>query len=295
MRLPENVVENNLSEMPPPDNYAGLIYRWTDLINYEIYVSSGKEQEVPIYYLGSHGSDKELTAFVGDGYWHSSKNKDFEKVFSDPNSRLRYEILEYFDLKHDMNQKEHTMLDKVDAKNNPLYYNMNNGIVTSKEPRLSLCQEFLSDVNLQTKGYETTGKYPVVKEKIEDLEYLMAEGHPRIQVRVTDNSHTQSYIKTRIDDAGGDTSKCKPLLVYKDRGGEGVHVLGNGNTTLGAGIDTKHGTDLPVVYISKEVHGKFSDAEFDAGLVNVKPLSDEILIEPLFITLANTLFPNARS
>ena len=147
MRLPENVVENNLSEMPPPDNYAGLIYRWTDLINYEIYVSSGKEQEVPIYYLGSHGSDKELTAFVGDGYWHSSKNKDFEKVFSDPNSRLRYEILEYFDLKHDMNQKEHTMLDKVDAKNNPLYYNMNNGIVTSKEPRLSLCQEFLSDVN----------------------------------------------------------------------------------------------------------------------------------------------------
>ena len=104
MKLPNNVVENNLSDMPPPDKYAGLVYRWTNLVNLGIYEKTG--EEVPIYYDGSHGSDKELTAYVGDGYWHSSQNKEFGKVFSDSSSKLRYEILEYFDLQYDMKMKE---------------------------------------------------------------------------------------------------------------------------------------------------------------------------------------------
>ena len=120
MKLPNNIVENNLSDMPPPDKYAGLVYRWTNLVNLGIYEKTG--EEVPIYYDGSHGSDKELTAYVGDGYWHSSKNKEFGKVFSDSSSKLRYEILEYFDLQYDMKMKETKMLRDVDAKNNPLYY-----------------------------------------------------------------------------------------------------------------------------------------------------------------------------
>ena len=115
MKLPNNIVENNLSDMPPPDKYAGLVYRWTNLVNLGIYEKTG--EEVPIYYDGSHGSDKELTAYVGDGYWHSSKNKEFGKVFSDSSSKLRYEILEYFDLQYDMKMKE---LEKLE-KENPEY------------------------------------------------------------------------------------------------------------------------------------------------------------------------------
>ena len=50
MKLPSNVVENNLSDMPPPDKYAGLVYRWTNLVNLGIYKNTG--EEVPIYYDG---------------------------------------------------------------------------------------------------------------------------------------------------------------------------------------------------------------------------------------------------
>ena len=79
MKLPSNVVENNLSDMPPPDKYAGLVYRWTNLVNLGIYKNTG--EEVPIYYDGSHGSDKELTAYVGDGIGTLLKIKNLEKYF----------------------------------------------------------------------------------------------------------------------------------------------------------------------------------------------------------------------
>ena len=250
MKLPNNVVENNLSDMPPPDKYAGLVYRWTNLVNLGIYEKTG--EEVPIYYDGSHGSDKELTAYVGDGYWHSSQNKEFGKVFSDSSSKLRYEILEYFDLQYDMKMKETKMLRDVDAKNNPLYYNLNNGIVVNNEPDLDLCDEFVEEFE--------SGKFEYIEEPIEDhidMDWF--------QARFKDNPKRQTRIANRIDDNGGSPEKSNPILVLEGKGNPKISKdkRYDGNHTVRGINQSKHGELVKVVRLSEDFQKRFSEADIE--------------------------------
>ena len=270
MKLPSNVVENNLSDMPPPDKYAGLVYRWTNLVNLGIYEKTG--EEVPIYYDGSHGSDKELTAYVGDGYWHSSQNKEFGKVFSDSSSKLRYEILEYFDLQYDMKMKETKMLRDVDAKNNPLYYNLNNGFEKIIEPDLDLCDEFVEDFE--------SGQFKCIEEPIEDhidMDWF--------QARYKDNPKLQIKIANRIDDNNGLLEKSNPILVLEGRGNPKISKdkRYDGNHTVHGINKSKHGTLVKVVRLSEDFQKRFSEAdiEYISYLLNRIPevVGDELDIK----------------
>ena len=56
--------------------YEAYLYRFTNL-------SNGK------MYIGIH------KGYVGDGYWHSSKNKEFRKAFSDSSILWKYEVLDF--------------------------------------------------------------------------------------------------------------------------------------------------------------------------------------------------------
>ena len=270
MKLPNNIVENNLSDMPPPDKYAGLVYRWTNLVNLGIYEKTG--EEVPIYYDGSHGSDKELTAYVGDGYWHSSKNKEFGKVFSDSSSKLRYEILEYFDLQYDMKMKETKMLRDVDAKNNPLYYNLNNGFEKIIEPDFDLCEEFVEDFE--------SGQFKCIEEPVEDH-----VGMDWFQARYKDNPKLQIKIANRIDDNGGLPEKSNPILVLEGRGNPKISKdkRYDGNHTVHGINKSKHGTLVKVVRLSEDFQKRFSEADikFISYLLNKIPevVGDELDIK----------------
>ena len=61
----------------PPEKYEGWLYKFTCLISNR-------------YYIGIHKDD-------GTIYWHSSENEEFQNIFANKDSNLKYEILEYGD------------------------------------------------------------------------------------------------------------------------------------------------------------------------------------------------------
>ena len=108
--LVPQVVETNLNENPPPEKCFGFIYCWTNLDNKKWY--RGKHQGYP-----------------RDGYLFSSKNEDFLVDFTDPNSRWKYEILDYVTTSTtDLTNLEYEILTELDARNDPMSYNLSNGI-----------------------------------------------------------------------------------------------------------------------------------------------------------------------
>ena len=209
-------------------------------------------------YLGVH------KGFVEDEYWQSSTDGDFIKVFSDSSSELLYEILAYgtYD---EMTVKEHTMLKKVNAKNNPLYYNKSNGSPRQPVADLEKCKGLLARIE--------NGEFHVGKEPIEDLIVL-----ERLQVRTEDIGKHQTEIKQKIEDAGGNTDKCNPIIIYEERGSNGEDVIGDGNHTLMAADKAKGAHEVPVSRIPKKIHKDYSDEEI-RGVGNLLNRREDIVKE----------------
>ena len=166
----------------------------------------------------------------GDGnYWHSSKNKKFKKITKNPKSNLLYETLEYgeYDV---MTVREWEELTKVDAINNPMYYNDSNGSPQFKPNQLSKVDsmfkkiwkwagktwgEFCENQNLQSecpfdialedseKVYNSTGK---------QIKAVMDEG-------------LVIYIASEVDKPGGSyINLCKCVLFIGDDVFNGHHT-----------------------------------------------------------------------
>ena len=121
-----NIVETVIA--PPPSNYEGYLYSYTNLTTNQIY-------------LGIHKGS------VDDDYNHSSSNVDFAEVFADLNSKLKFEVINYGDYT-EMQQLENITLTKVDARNNSLYYNKSNGFPVYKQPDLDKCRLLLLSLML---------------------------------------------------------------------------------------------------------------------------------------------------
>jgi hypothetical protein len=108
----------------------------------------------------------------------------------------------------------------------------------------------------------------VTRESIEDIAVLK-----RVQVRLAEDEAHKREIKERIEDAGGDTSGCSPVVIYEGRGPNGEDLIGDGNHTVMAASEAKHCTEIPVIRIPKSVHKEYTDAELKAigNLLNKKP------------------------
>jgi len=251
MKLPENFIENSLGDIPSRDNYVGYLYRFINLENLK-------------QYLGIH------KGFVGDGYWHSSENKEFKEIFQNSSSRLRFEILEYSNNWGHLKNKEYTMLHEANAVKNPQYYNKSNGSPMYKVPRLDPCSKFVEDIL----GKE---KYKITQEPIENHVKM-----PFIQARFEDDAQIQVDVKNLIDDAGGSTNKCNPVVVYEERmfKGEIQDVRGDGTQTVMAADRAKHATTIPVMRIPKTTHAEFTDHELE-GIGNLLNRKDEIRKSPV--------------
>jgi hypothetical protein len=188
--------------------------------------------------------------YVGDGYWHSGTDPELDKLLANPDANLRYEILQYGDY-NQMTVAEHKLLSSVDAKNNPLYFNKTNGSPKYRPIDLDKVKELASEI---TKGTYNTD----IKESIDAISKLK-----KLQVRFQEDYEHVKDISEKIDDAGGNTNKCNPVVIYEKRH-EDTDVVGDGNHTIAAIVRSKHGRDVPVARVPLTVHSDLTNEELIA-------------------------------
>jgi hypothetical protein len=243
---PNSIEEVNIGKEPPI--YDGYLYRFTNLDNSKVYVGVHK-------------------GYVGDGYWHSSTDTEFNKIFSDSSSNLKFEILEYGDYS-EMTVSERKILKDNDAKSNPLFINKSNGSAKFNQPD--------TDMMIGLADRILNNEFASTKESVDDVYEL-----PRLQVRTAEDRDHKVVIKQRIEDAGGNTDKCTPIVIYEGRQ-SGNDVIGDGNHTINAAKDAKHCSEIPVIRIPKEVHEKYTNQEL-IGVSNLLNPNPEIIKKPMSI------------
>ena len=113
---------NNVEKViaPPPASYDAYLYHYTNLTDGKMYVGIHK------------GS-------VDDPYNHSSTNEEFQKVFANSKSKLKFEVTAYGDYMQ-MQNVEHRILKKANARTNPMFYNLSNGFPQFAEPDIENCE-----------------------------------------------------------------------------------------------------------------------------------------------------------
>jgi hypothetical protein len=242
-KIPASIKEDEIITGNPPKEYEAFLYKYTNLNNGKMYVGIHKGQ-------------------VGDGYWHSSTKKEFNEVFSSQEPTLKLEILRYgsYDA---MQLAESRILHSANAKENPEYYNGSNGMKPNSEvaPDVEYMQILVDKIQNQD-------GLVVTIEPIEDVAVLK-----RLQVRFEEDEAHKREIRERIEDAGGDTSGCSPIVIYEGRGINGEDIIGDGNHTVNAASEAKHCTKIPVIRIPKDIHKSYTDAELKGvgSLLNKKP------------------------
>jgi len=215
---------------PSPSVYEAYLYRFTD-------IDSGR------IYIGIHKGE------FGDGYWHSSEDKEFNELFANKDADLKLEILRYGDY-NALTVEEYKMLTEVNAKDNDMYFNKSNGSPKYRGVDTKKCKEFAARV---VKGEFDSD----IKEPIEVVKKL-----PTLQVRAIEFNDHITLISQKIDDAGGNTDGCNRVVIYVDR--RGRDIIGDGNHTVRAIDKSKHGNLVPTARIPKEEHEDFSDSELIA-------------------------------
>jgi hypothetical protein len=235
--MSSNIVEQVIAT--PPSSYEAYLYQYTNL-------SDGKA------YVGIHKGS------VDDPYNHSSTNEEFQKVFANSKSKLKFEVTAYGDYMQIQNA-EHRILKKTNARTNPMFYNLSNGFPQFVEPDIENCLFINQQID--------DGVFPVT---VEDLQLHVSMS--ALQVRFQHDPELQRTIKQKIDDAHGNTDACNPVLVWEGRDANGEDLRGDGNhTVLGAG-QSKHAVDIPVMRIPYAVHCELTDEElrFIGNLRNKK-------------------------
>tara|TARA_Y100000114_G_scaffold120635_1_gene115661 strand:+ start:158 stop:1570 length:1413 start_codon:yes stop_codon:yes gene_type:complete len=233
---PKQIVEYIPCDNPENEKY--FVYEWYNIT---------KDK----YYVGYHKTE-DGTPF--DGYWHSSKDREFADDFS--TCKWRYTIKDWGNQSL-MLGLENTLLTNAKAKDNPKYYNKTNGIPQEFNlPDLDTVYE-IADQVLDTGCWDEIS--PVLASK-EDLTGLV-EYQPRHDS--LDAEHEQ-YLKNKIDDSNGDYAKKELLLlVLVDRNWEGkvCNLQINGRHSKNAFFKSKTGTKIRVLYVPKKKHIIFDDEE----------------------------------
>lgn len=231
-----------------PTIYEGYLYRFTNLNDNKVYVGVHK-------------------GYVGDGYWHSSTDTEFNKIFSDSSSNLKFEILEYGSY-NEMTVSERKILKDNDAKNNPMFINKSNGSAKFTQPDVAMMMDMVYKI--------MNGEFTITKESVDDVYEL-----PRLQVRTAEDRDHKVVIQQLIEDAGGNTDKCTPIVIFEGRQ-SGNDVIGDGNHTINGAKDAKHCSEIPVIRIPKEVHENYTNQEL-RGLSNLLNPIPEIIKKPMSI------------
>ena len=215
------VTETNYAA--PPSFYEAYVYQFTNLRNNKKYLGSRK------------GS-------VDDKYQHSSTSDEFAEAYQ--KDSLKYEVL-YYGSHVDMLHEENVALEKVDAKNNPEWYNKHNG------------QRRFEDIDYDKVNalYDQIidGIFPTKLELLED--HLKMD---RIQQRSKDDAEHQRDIAQTLESCNYDVENCfgegKGLRVIvlekSSKNGEDIRV--DGSHSVGGAKKSKHVREIPVTRIPFE-------------------------------------------
>lgn len=214
---------------PPPKNLIAFLYRI-------FHIPSGRT------YIGMHTWD-------GKVYWFSQKEtKDLSILWGQEEGTFEYEILEYGTTEQ-MKEKEALLLELVDATNDQMYFNENNGMrVKNKdlENDSLVVKQLIEDIK--------NNKWPAVKvtkAAIEDLHFKQCREEGLNREKLLE-------ITERIQNKGGKTVVCQPLIVLQDRNGSDLGV--NGFHTFNAFMNAKNATQIDVIYVPKKYHKNIPDS-----------------------------------
>jgi hypothetical protein len=225
----------------PPKKYEGWLYKFTCLISNRIY-------------LGIHKDD-------GTIYWHSSENEEFQNIFANPDSNLKYEILEYGDYE-DLKRKEHDMLSTAKARTSPEYFNLWNGFPIHDKVDFKKIEKLFEKIK---SGVFIT-KNEIPKTDLKDVPFL----------QVREKEYVAGAIKKiaeKLDAKGGDTTKADPPVILSDKFGDGLHFGIGGNHTKQAVLKSKHAKSIKWNLIPLNEHETFSETELNVlgNMLNAKP------------------------
>tara|TARA_B100000575_G_C23084080_1_gene624674 strand:+ start:184 stop:1464 length:1281 start_codon:yes stop_codon:yes gene_type:complete len=229
-----------------PSEYNSYLYQWTQKSNNMKYVG---------YHTGS----------VLDDYNHSSTNKEFNLAFANPNEEFTIDILAYGS-KIEMQQQENILLSKVDAKNNPEWYNKTNGIQRYTDIDLDKCKDLVKDIR--------DGKFRTRKESV--ASQVAMKGY---QVRFQHSDKHQKDIKESIDLAKGDASNCfgkgqgVRALVFEGRAEGGQDLRVDGNHSVYAADQSKHCFEIDVTRIPYWINKEIVEAELNTFCNLLNPRS----------------------
>ena len=231
------------------DDYDAYVYEIKIIKIDEIY-----------YYIGWHAG------LVNGHYFNSSENQQLKEDWKNyPDSR-EYNIIKT-GTRYDMAYLEWQMLTKVNARNNPFYYNRSNGggMYLKKHGDVNMIEQVHNDIKNQ--------KFLGPPIELDDLNKLHFH---QIREVVIDQGHGQ-LLGQKISDKQGDMSDWDPLLIFKDMlGPEGEpHTVGQGNhTAYGANQAAKDYsiTPIPTQWVDKKVWSKFDEDDLESLLMLLNPL-----------------------
>jgi hypothetical protein len=225
----------------PPKKYEGWLYKFTCNISKRIYI-------------GIHKDD-------GTIYWHSSENEEFQNIFANKDSDLKYEILEYGDYQ-DLKKKEYKILSSAKARTNPEYFNLWNGFPVHDKVDFEKIKSLFNKI----KSGQFITKDEISKTLLKDVRFL----------QVREKEYVAGAIKKiaeKLDGKGGDTSKSDPPVILADKFGEGIHFGIGGNHTKQAVLKSKHAKSIKWNLIPIGEHESFSETELNVlgNMLNAIP------------------------
>ena len=224
--------------------YDAYVYKYTNVTN-------GK------WYVGWHQG-------MFDGtYWHSSKNKEFIKIFSGLEAVLNLEILST-GLIIDMKNLESKILTDQKVKKNQLSYNGAGSPTGNKELiDIDKCHEFIEFLENRIKNEE------VQEENFEDIENL-----PKLQVRAKGESGEHiNRIRDGIRETG--LAKQNPVLIWEEvEPKTKSDMIGNGNHTIKAISGLKNINRIKTTRVTQEEINdwnlNFDEMRYIGNLLNPK-------------------------
>ena len=208
--------------------------------SYDAYVYAYHIDETGKEYLGYHVGRFDET------YQHSCENPEF--IGDLANSKKVLFTLIDFGSKCDMINLEHKLLKKVDARNNPKYYNRSNG---GGKGVISL----FNTTDLYSKIHSNV--FEIKKVKISELKKLK-----RLQVRVEDIKQHMKHIADRVNTDLGNTDQYL-VHVLEDYEFDGQNLVLNGSHTIEGIAKSKHGkiAEVSVMFIPKKEWKKYTEPQ----------------------------------
>lgn len=260
---PKSVKKTKVAE-PPQEGYEAYLYQYTNL-----------NHPLKKAYVGIHKGD------YNDGYTNSSTNKEFKEELANPNSNFLYEVREYgtYEL---MSVRENDILTIGREENKDAWYNKTNGSPKFKVPDFDAINLLVEQV--KNKVFPVT---KMTREELEKLEFL--------QVRTESFPKLIQDIAQAIDEGGGDTSDCEPIVIFEGRGQNSEDVGGDGYHSCGGGLSSEKMMSMSVIRISLSENKFYTNTELktfshqmNAGdRIHKNPATEDDLKKQLYVMITD--------